>query len=754
MTNNLIQQGIEDDKLFKEEYPDKLINASEYVDRMQQSKTFNGFLPKPKENENSVPTEESLFTTNKIISILDETITLYTNIKKALKEHNKNTKGFETQNIFVSRGISELYLMSPGAYDKKTVALYDSFDTIVLNDDKTRCCSKVTFILALISSKISEFKDINSVKESIRSLLFTIATTFNPSIVANLLSSLMDVGVLDYIFGESLRGLMEELYETLVINEGILLSQDSYSNKLDCGFRTTDLVAYKLARFVFSNEEEILDDKNHFNWFGTILNPPVYDKYRKDIYTLILLDLIHSRTGRFRTTNRFDHMDNANRIIRKSITDWIKHKDISKRPSVPEVYKYINITPYLKDIYTHALITIGDMPNYIDQYEKIKESSEVEYNAFKKYWDDKCKNNSETTEEEREKLYTLKKEKEDAYKEYMMRLKHKSLIAFLYQEILSNEKIVAMSFDFDIIAFILCFEPSIDNAMHDTHTAVTALYNKRDFKPLGIDSINPYYCHASEGDIISEDTKLFATLLSGLANYNMGSRIACSFINTPVEAANVISNVEYTSMRSKLTLSNEISRHVDKAKEIANKLNDCEDLFTEKDKDYFSILFNSLNDYNFYVVESRNNLVVAINNFENNVDYANYTYKQEFNEMCLLHREYIAIKEGIVAYDETVWGENNIFEQIKKIFERCGSQTAIVTARGDIENDKRQYSFWPRINQYSYPIQDEDANPPKSKEQTAHESYYDLMPGDLESGRYKIPYERLDDRYSVSKGCD
>ena len=50
MTNNLIQQGIEDDKIFKEEYPDKLINASEYVDRMQQSKNFNGFLPKPKES--------------------------------------------------------------------------------------------------------------------------------------------------------------------------------------------------------------------------------------------------------------------------------------------------------------------------------------------------------------------------------------------------------------------------------------------------------------------------------------------------------------------------------------------------------------------------------------------------------------------------------------------------------------------------------------------------------------------------------
>jgi len=758
MTNNLIEQAVKDNELFQTKYPDELINAAEYVDRMDEAVKFVGLIPEPEKDQNEVAGEEVLFTTTKIKNVLDETISLYSNLKKAYVEYNKKVNGIETQNIRADRGVSELYLLSPGAYDKNSVRVYSGFDTIVLNGDKDMCCSKVTFILALVSSKYNEFDNKDEIKDLVRSLLFTIADTFNPNVVTTLIGYLMDVGVLNFIFGEELESVIKELYETLVMIEGILLSNDdgSYFGKIVYGIKTTDLAAYKLARFVFSSEEQILDDKNHFNWFGTILNPPVYDKYRKDLYTLILLNLVHSTTGRVGSTNRYDHMDNANRIIRKSVTDWIKHKDISERPAVPEVYNFINITSYLKDIYTHALTVIGDMPSYIDGIERNKEAAEKVYNDFKAKWDEKCKSENKPTEEDRKRLYSLKSEKDTALDEYKTRLRHKSLIAFLYQEILSNEKVVAMSMDMDLIAFILAFEPGIDNAMHDTHTSITALYNKRDFKPLGIESVNPYYCHADEGDIISEKTKLFATVMSGLANYNMGSRIACSFINTPVEAANVISNVEYTATRAKLTLSNDIVRHVKTIIDAIDKIDNTKELYDNlKATDYYKTLKSSILDFNFNVVESRNNLVVVINHFFEKWDDSILDIENQYAEVLYtLLRVTRSVKESIVAYDETVWGESNIFSQIKKIFERLGSQTAIITARTDIENNQRQYSLWPRINQYFFPIQDEELNEGKSKERTAHENYYDLMPGDLESGRYKIPYERLDDRYSTSKGCD
>jgi len=747
MTSNLINQSTSDDNLFKTEYPDKMINIAEYIDRMQQSKNFIGAMPKDEESE------ASLFTYEKIKSMIEETISSYDLLKNRLMEYYKSIGGIDTPNVCVSRGISELYLLCPNAYDKNTVTNYSSFDTIVLNNGVSAASSKVTFVMALISEKMKE-ENVEEVKDLIKSLLFTIANTFNPNVVADLVANLMDVGVIDYIFREDVDSLMKELYETLVMREGIFLSTDeNYFGALNKGFKTTDLTAYKLARFVFVKPEQILDDKNHFNWFGTILNPPVYDKYRKDLYTHILLSMVHSTTIKIGTETVYEAMDNANRIIRKSVTDWIKVPDISKRPAVPEVFNYINITPYLKSIYTHALWDIGDMPTYVDPVEAAKDAAEEEYNKVKADWDAKCTSENKPTEEDKTNLYAKKKEKDTALAVYKARLRHKSLIAFLFEEILSNEKVVAMTFDFDLVAFILAFEPNIDNAMHDTHTCVTALYNKRDFKPLGVESVNPFYMHANEGDIISEKTKYLAHAMSGIANYNMGSRIACSFMNTPVEVANVIASVEYSSMRAKISIQKLLSTYSANAISLAgNKV--VVDAFDKIEA--FNKLVDSLKDFNTTVAESRNNLLVMINDFikySEEFDMSGYDngsvgYFYNFKKTLKNLRTFI------IAYEDTVWGEDNVFTQIRKILERLNSETAVIAARGDIEAGKRQYSLWPRINQYDYPIMTTDEDNIKSKEETAHENFFDIQPGDIKSGRYNTPFERLDSRYTTSKGCD
>ena len=747
MTDNLINTSVSDNELFQKEYPDKVINISEYIDRMQQSKVFVGALPKDEESE------ASLFTYEKIKSMIEETISSYDLLKNRLMEYYKSIGGIDTPNVCVSRGISELYLLCPNAYDKNTVTNYSSFDTIVLNNGVSAASSKVTFVIALISEKMKE-ENVEEVKALIKSLLFTIANTFNPNVVADLIANLMDVDVIDYIFREDVDSLMKELYETLVMREGIFLSIDeNYFGALNKGFRTTDLTAYKLARFVFVKPEQILDDKNHFNWFGTILNPPVYDKYRKDLYTHILLSMVHSTTIKIGTETVYEAMDNANRIIRKSVTDWIKVPDISKRPAVPEVFNYINITPYLKSIYTHALWDIGDMPTYVDPVEAAKDAAEEEYNKVKADWDAKCTSENKPTEEDKTNLYAKKKEKDTALAVYKARLRHKSLIAFLFEEILSNEKVVAMTFDFDLVAFILAFEPNIDNAMHDTHSCVSALYNKRDFKPLGVESVNPFYMHANEGDIISEKTKYLAHAMSGVANYNMGSRIACSFMNTPVEVANVIASVEYSSMRAKISIQKLLSTYSANAISLAgNKV--VVDAFDKIEA--FNKLVDSLKDFNTTIAESRNNLLVMINDFIKYSDefdmsgYDNGSAGYFYNFKKTLKN----LRTFIIAYEDTVWGEDNVFTQIRKILERLNSETAVIAARGDIEAGKRQYSLWPRINQYDYPIMTTDEDNIKSKEETAHENFFDIQPGDIKSGRYNTPFERLDSRYTTSKGCD
>ena len=117
MTDNLINTSVSDNELFQKEYPDKVINISEYIDRMQQSKVFVGALPKDEESE------ASLFTYEKIKSMIEETISSYDLLKAHLVSYYKSIGGIEIPNVCVSRGLSELYLLSPNAYNKKNLRI-------------------------------------------------------------------------------------------------------------------------------------------------------------------------------------------------------------------------------------------------------------------------------------------------------------------------------------------------------------------------------------------------------------------------------------------------------------------------------------------------------------------------------------------------------------------------------------------------------------------------------------------------------
>lgn len=90
MTDNLINTSVSDNELFQKEYPDKLINISEYIDRMQQSKMFVGALSKDEESE------ASLFTYEKIKSMIEETISSYDLLKTRLMSYHKSIGGIET----------------------------------------------------------------------------------------------------------------------------------------------------------------------------------------------------------------------------------------------------------------------------------------------------------------------------------------------------------------------------------------------------------------------------------------------------------------------------------------------------------------------------------------------------------------------------------------------------------------------------------------------------------------------------------
>ena len=761
MTDNLIATGKKDEEIFLKDYPDKVIEAAEYIDRMDKAVKFTGVIPEPKADSNVTPGEEDLYTVDEIKQFINETETTYRLLKEATKEFSAaKHDGFETDNVYVPRGISELYLIGSGVYNKRTIRSLKTSDAIIkASRGYPVVSSKVTFILSIAAMKMQKEKV--NFSEEVKSLLTTIVNTFHPNIAGELIIALDSVNLLYYLLGDERLTFIRQLYETLVMREGIFITQDKdyFTNGFSAGFTTEDLIGYKMGRFVFDKPEQLLDDKNHFNWFDTIFNVPAYENFKKSIYTDILFDMIYNDESEGST---LVVMNKANRIIRQAVTDWIKAPDLSKRPEQPEPFQYINMPAYLKSIYSHALHTIGDMDAYIGSYEAAKESTEKEYKAVKEAWDKEAhekKMSEEDKEKLRKELHSFKESKDKAYSEYLEHLREKSHIEFLFLEILGNEKVVEKAFDLDLIAYILAFEPDPNNAAQVIHAAVTSLYCKRDFMPLGISAINPYYIHASQGDIISPESKWFARAMSGIANYNMGSHIACAFINLPTEAANVITNVEHTMMKDKIDCALR-ARFYAKSISISERLAKCD--FKAKGVDVAELIeltktfdITDGDKVNKIVVAASSiiKLIEAGENKPSNPDEA--ASPQDLAELSSIKYKLTTLKDALIEYVDTDWGFKNIYNELARIFERLGNSQCIPAARADIEADIRQYSWWPRTVQYLHKIVDEDeAKVGKSREETAHENYLDLKPGDLQSGRFKVQYDRLDDRFSNTNPCD
>lgn len=741
---NLIDQSVKDNEIFQERYPDVLVDGSYYVERMADIQSFTGKIPAPEKGSNVATTEINAVSFDKTCNMLDELISQYNKLKEALSKS-------ECFSYAVSAG----YLLSAGVYDKRDMRAHQSFDTSYTYSGYG-ITSRVTFVLSLISSHLEKNNDNATnleITNKISTLLFTIAKIFHPQVVSDLFSVIWKNPV-EYLFSFSedlLYSIEKQLYETLVMREGVLY--DTYGEKYFkgmgyVGFRNDDFVAEKLAPFVFRTAVEILDDTH--NWFGTIFNPPVYNLYRKSIYTDILKSMV---------VYDKNEMVNANRFIRKQVTEWIKTLPIESRPECPNCYKYIDIESYLIGVYETIVRDIPDMNKYISAAEAEKERTEADYNSVKAEIDAAINGKEHNRKELLAKLKETEEAKKQAYDVYLNMLKYKSLAAFLFEEIFSNEKMINLSVSEDLFYYILTHEPGEDNAMHDVHNLVAALVCKRDFKPTGIPSINPYYLHTEEQDLASENTHKFARVFAGLVNYNMGSRIACACIDTPVEAGIMLSNLEYTVMTGKLVLANQINSKLStimsylksyydasedqKSKYITDPIKEVQDML----KQFYDGGF----DFDVGVPESRNDLVVNINLLIKVANEKEAAYVTGATWYSLLN----SLKEDLVGYEDIVWGSENILSQVRGIFQRFGEQESTDTAKNDIGNGHRITSLWPRNHQWEFPIVDNDKDTPgKSRAETDHENYYDLKPGDIKTDRFKTPYEQLDDRFTTSKACD
>ena len=752
---NLIQNAEKDNEIFKTTFPDERLNTAAYVDRIAEIMSFTGVIPAPKEDSNEATTELDIISFDKAKEMFDEMYSAYSSLEK---------EGFQ-----LSYAISQLYLLSSGSYNPKTMRLNYAFD---YTQFRRPLSSRATFVLCLLSSHITHKKAevTQELKEKIKSFLFIVAKVFHPQVVAELFAALFEhrnIFLVEYS-EEEFYPIACELYEALVMREGLLLESlgPKYYEGMSCvGMTDHDLVAYKLSLFVFKDPLDVLDDVNRHNWFNTIFNPSAYNIYRKSLYTNILLNMIESQGNlNFAPCDNKEgtFMDISNRYIREQVTDWIKHVNIEERPDQPDCYKYINISDYLKEIYSYALWNVTDMEAYVAEVEKDKEDTEAAYNEVKEKWDEAGENNKTKAEEElRKELHEKKEAKDIAYNKYLSKLKHKSLIAFLFEEIFSNEKMIMLSCSKDLLAFITAFEPDEDNSMHDTHNVVMSWLCKREIKELdSVSPINGFSIHANIGDVVDEETVKFTRIMSNIMNINLGSRIATAFINTPIELGNVLSALEYSDMKTKLcvadtTLQNiyRLIPEIDSFVDPASEYKEIYDQLDNEVKSALNILHDSLKEFNMAIPESRNDIVVYINVLKATVEKTNSIELVEKN--LWWYPVLDTVRSELISYDSEVFKSNNILKVIHGIIQHLENKDILDHVNSDVNLGFRHKSFWPRYRQFEIEVEFRD-DEVKPSQEVLHDEFIDIKPGDLQSGYYKKPYKLIcdDDRFTTSKACD
>lgn len=759
-----------DSTILATEFPEKEINNNLYKAALLESQQEKFDFDNP----------------DVIVKFIDDLSNMYKTLGEGYFAHNRAETSYHANDVFIDSGISKLFLTFPGIYDKNSMYMFKSPDMVA-----NKVNSNFTFVVDIaaryIMKHLSEKENVNNIRESIMDLFNTTALTFAPDVVAELLEVYLEdeenviegnkhkskndtpsVSLIDLIFDDKTSA-MKMLFENLVVREGIILASNNYAYKFDpdceteVGFKSSDLVFDKLGKYIIKDPEDILDDHNRNNWWDTILSNSVYTSYRMDLFTRALLNCTVFGTG------NEDSVIKATRFIRKQVTDWIKHKNLDERPRKPECFEYISMPTFMRYLYTYGVYHVGDieyMVNKFDQtiekFEKEIKEDEAGAKALKEELEKREKEgNTDPVEaidyDSRLKEATENLEKTKASKKHYLTLK--SLIAFLFEECISNEKISQMVFNFDTLLNILVFEPGVDNAMHDTYNGITSLYVKRDFRPMGFDSINPYFMHYGIGDVLNENTKYLARLYSGLVHTNNSSRVAMAPVYSFDEAVNVLNMVTISKARTNYANNYNIFKSYQSlSRDLSSMYYSFESYKPEEDKKYarFEDIKKYINSETDKVQENllSYNILDITDKLEDDLKFLTAHYKYGGKPYAVEQLEEVI--KSVKFVEKSYQNILGVYDKVISKFDDSVQeyQGAKILASNCRANGKKFFSLWPHIIQDSYPIDPAVDNTPRSIEEVHHENFMDLEPGDIDSGRYSTPFERLGDRFSTTKGCD
>ena len=668
-----------------------------------------------------------------IVKILDVEYIRLKNIEESYVEYMKEKKMIG--DISLSKDLSEIIINTPSIFEQSDSPYAIKTKWAVSNEIG---CADTSFTYAIHRgySEYLECEDeekAKQIKEAIDSIIWEAINLLNPSTVAISLNSIYEYLyksnrlILDNEKVNSIKADILKYYDALLNKEK--LNNEAMKINFIKEQSVLEIMIYTVYRDIMDLLEQAPNLVKKFEE-----QYPLYKDSYQEIFTNHFIKVV--LLSGIRYTQEDNLVQKTARFLRNEILKWVKTPKKEDRPEYIPVFKLLNQKILVVKYYQYLLYNIGNLDKVLNSQD---ENIEHAAKALEETKADK--NSSKDAINVAQATYdNLVKAKENT-------LKTKSLIAFYIQECTLNEKIAKWAFSIESIVAILSCTPIYESAAHDSYSEVASLFTKRDFQPMGYESVNPCYMHFNEGDVSSPEVKLLASIISGMVNPSMPSLQSTATARTFMDLYVGINTIKTNFSKVKehyvnliktniFSLGNAISANIDRSskknenfdEEIGKRLDES---------DAFDIVKDELTEDDLETITKITEMVERICSAQSLSDLLDFEVdfmktKDKRDEESML--SWIKSSGQMLRNVLEEWKDaRDRYFNIVKLYDDI--LTNYLSGRGNKKSDDEPFKdLWPLTTQYEWPAKESEKTMTSEEAQATY--MLNLKPGDIGAGRY------------------
>ena len=668
-----------------------------------------------------------------IVKILDVEYIRLKNIEESYVEYMKEKKMIG--DISLSKDLSEIIINAPSIFEQADSPYAIKTKWAVSNGNG---CVDTSFTYA-IHRGYSEYLECEDeekskqIKESIDSVIWEAINLLNPSTVAISLNSIYEYLyksnrlILDNEKVNSIKADILKYYDALLNKEK--LNNEAMKINFIKEQSVLEIMIYTVYRDIMDLLEQAPNLVKKFEE-----QYPLYKDSYQTIFTNHFINAV--LLSGIRYTQKDNLVQKTARFLRNEILKWVKTPKKEDRPEYIPVFKLLNQKILVVKYYQYLLYNIGNLDKVLNSQD---ENIEHAAKALEETKADK--NSSKDAINVAQATYdNLVKAKENT-------LKTKSLVAFYIQECTLNEKIAKWTFSIESVIAILSCTPIYESAAHDSYSEVASLFTKRDFQPMGYESVNPCYMHFNEGDVSSPEVKLLASIISGMVNPSMPSLQSTATARTFMDLYVGINILKTNFSKVKehyvnliktniFSLDNAICANIDRTskknenfdEEIGKRLDES---------DAFDIVKDELTEDDLSTITKITETVERICSAESLSDLLDFEVdfmktKDKRDEESML--SWIKSSGQMLRNVLEEWKDaRDRYFNIVKLYDDI--LTNYLSGRGNKKSDNEPFKdLWPLTTQYEWPAKESEKT--MTSEEAKAMYMLNLKPGDIGAGRY------------------